>query len=90
MFIFFLFLVHEIGIADLKAFEDFLGNKKYLMGDRICNEDASIFGGIAQVVNHDRGPFNKYIMGMDFLLNFNKFFKINVYIEKKKLNVLIC
>ena len=32
------------------------------MGDRICNEDASMFGGLAQVVNHDRGPFNTFLM----------------------------
>lgn len=51
-----------MGLADLKAFEDFIGTKKYFMGDKICNEDASMFGGIAQVVNHDRGPFNTYLM----------------------------
>jgi hypothetical protein len=46
----------------LRAFEVFIGNKKYLMGDKICNEDASIFGMMATLANHDRGPFNKYFM----------------------------
>ena len=58
-------------MADLKAFEDFLGNKKYLMGERICNEDASMFGGLAQVINHDRGPFNNFVMSL-----FNLFYEL--------------
>ena len=44
----------------MEAIETLLGGKKFLMGDQICNEDASIFATIAQVINHDRGPFNDY------------------------------
>ena len=55
--------VYEIGMEDGQAFENFLGNKKYLMGDTICNEDASMFGLLAQVINHDRGPLNKFFLG---------------------------
>jgi hypothetical protein len=33
--------VYEIAIEDTRAIEDFLGQKKFLMGDRPCNEDAS-------------------------------------------------
>ncbi len=39
-----------------------MAGKKFLMGDRVCNEDASIFGLMAQVINHDRGIFNKFVM----------------------------
>ena len=55
--------VYEIGIEDGQAIENFLGNKKYLMGDAICNEDASVFGLLAQAINHDRGPINKFFLG---------------------------
>jgi hypothetical protein len=70
------FQVYEIGLIDLKAFEDFLGDKKYLMGDKICNEDASMFGGLAQVINHDRGPFNTFVMSWfkHFLIYLYKYF----------------
>lgn len=57
----------------MKAVEDFIGNKKFLMGDRICNEDASLFGMLCQVIYHDKGPFNKYVMGWK---NFIKMFII--------------
>jgi hypothetical protein len=54
--------VYKIAKDDLDALEIFIGNKKYLMGEKICNEDASIFGLLAQLVNHDSGPINKYFM----------------------------
>jgi hypothetical protein len=54
--------VYEIAIEDTRAIEVFLGGKKFLMGDKPCNEDASIFGIIVQAINHDRGPINRFIM----------------------------
>ena len=76
----------KIAKDDIDALEIFIGNKKYLMGENICNEDASIFGLLAQLVNHDAGPVNKYFMGklthfcfisfkffiIDFFLNLNE------------------
>jgi glutathione S-transferase len=55
--------LHDIGLKDMEAFEIFMadGKKKFLMADKPCNEDASMFALLAQVVNHDRGPFNKYM-----------------------------
>ena len=66
--------MYEIGKSDLNALEQFLGNKKFLMGDQVCNEDASIFGMVATVIDHDRGPFNQHVLGIYivaklFLLN---------------------
>ena len=46
----------------MDALENFIDNKKYLMGEKICNEDASVFGLLAQAINHDSGPINKYLM----------------------------
>jgi hypothetical protein len=59
--------VYEIAIEDTRAIEVFLGSKKFLMGDKPCNEDASMFGMIAQAINHDRGPINRFVMG-NFLI----------------------
>lgn len=46
----------------LKALNDFLEDKKFLIGDRPCNEDASVFGIFAQFVYSENGTLNKYIM----------------------------
>lgn len=59
--------VYDIGIKDLNAFEAFIGGKKFLMGERVCNEDASIFGVLAQLINHDRGPLNQHLMSKVYL-----------------------
>ena len=58
--------VYQIGISDLKAICDFIGTNKYLMGDRICNADASLFAYIAQVIHHDNGELHDYLMRMSF------------------------
>jgi len=63
-------LVYQIGIEDLKAIETFIGSKKFLMGEQVCNEDASLFGMLCQVVFHDRGPFNTYVSSI-FISNIN-------------------
>jgi len=51
----------SIGEQDLKALNDYLQGKKYLAGDKPCNEDASVFGIVAQLVFADRGSMNKFI-----------------------------
>jgi hypothetical protein len=55
------FEVYQIGRDDLKALEDFLGAKRFLFGDRPCNEDAMLFSFISQIVNLDQGPLNAYL-----------------------------
>lgn len=47
----------------MEAIEIFLKGKKFLMGDQVCNEDASMFGILCQAVYHDRGPMHTYVMG---------------------------
>ena len=54
-------LVYEIGQADLKSIEKFIDGKKYIMAEKVCNEDASLFGVICQCIYHDRGPLNQYV-----------------------------
>ena len=55
------FSVFEIGKADLKAIEDFIGNKKYLFGDSPIAEDAVIFSFTCHLVYYDNVPLNKYL-----------------------------
>ena len=62
--------VYDIGIKDMDALETFMGGKKFLMGDRVCNEDASLFGMVAQLVNHDRGPFNQHFISESLFVSF--------------------
>ncbi len=57
------FQVYFIATSDAKAIETFLNGKKFLMGDQICNEDASMFALLATAIYHDRTSLNKYIMG---------------------------
>ena len=55
--------LYEIGKTDLKAIETFLGN---IFGDNPTVEDAAIFSFTTQIVYHDSGPLNDFILG-----NFN-------------------
>jgi hypothetical protein len=48
----------------LKAIEVFLAGKTYLMGAKVCNEDATLFGHLVQAVYHDRGPLHEYVIGI--------------------------
>lgn len=43
------------------ALEAFLGNKKYLLGDQFCNEDAAVFGMISQLVYNDNNELTDFI-----------------------------
>lgn len=46
----------------LKAIEDFLKGKKFLMGEKVCNEDATLFGHLVQGIYHDRGPMHQFVI----------------------------
>ena len=52
--------VYSIGKADLKAIDDLIEANKFLFGDEPCETDASVFAIMAQVLYHDRGPFNEF------------------------------
>jgi len=54
--------VYSIGRKDLKSLNTFIGNKRFLLGDQCCNEDASLFGMICQYVYHETGPLHHFIM----------------------------
>jgi hypothetical protein len=56
--------LYEIGIKDLKSLETFLANKKYFFGESPTVEDAIIFGFTAQLVFHDTGPLNDFILSV--------------------------
>ena len=45
----------------MQAINTFIGNKKFLMGDKPCNEDASMFGCLCQGKFNDRGRLNEYL-----------------------------
>ena len=59
--IIFVRLVYSIGRADLKALDDFIGTKKFLLGDKASDADAAIFGLIAQLFFHNSGPIHRFI-----------------------------
>ena len=54
--------MYEIGKTDLKSFNDIIGTNKFLFGDEVCDVDAALFGMLAQIMYHDRGPLNEYLM----------------------------
>ena len=56
--------VTKIGIDDLKAINDLIGNKTFLISEHVCDVDACIFGFLCQFLFHDRGPLNQYIKGL--------------------------
>jgi glutathione S-transferase len=39
--------VHELGLSDLEALSNWLGNKPYLMGSAPCQLDCTAFGFLA-------------------------------------------
>ena len=61
--------VYSIGKADLKAIDDLIGDNKFLFGDEPCETDACVFGSLAQVLYHDRGPFNEFATSLLYSLN---------------------
>jgi hypothetical protein len=59
--------LYTIGISDLKSINDFIGDKNYLMGDRICTSDASIFAYVTQIISHENGKLHNYLIS-EFLV----------------------
>ena len=55
--------VESIAKADLNSLNDFIGNKKFLLGDKVCDEDAALFGMLSQLVYHDRTFLHNYLKG---------------------------
>jgi hypothetical protein len=64
--------VYRIGKQDLKALDDFIGNKRFLFGDRPCNEDASVFAFLCMFLYMDKGPFNEYLTSKFLIFIINK------------------
>lgn len=64
--------VYQIGIADLKTFSDFLGNKTYFLGDKVSVVDCAMFGILAQCVwGLPNSPFENAVHGeLQNLLHF--------------------
>nr|KAG5686194.1 hypothetical protein BaRGS_012412 [Batillaria attramentaria] len=44
--------VLEIARKDLTAIADFIGQKKFLMGDEPCETDCAVFGQLSQLYWH--------------------------------------
>ncbi|XP_065560538.1 failed axon connections homolog [Artemia franciscana] len=50
--------IYQIAIEDLRALSNFIGSKKFLMGDVPCEEDCAVFGMLVQIVwNLPGSPF---------------------------------
>lgn len=82
-------IVYAIGETDLEAFEAFMTGKKFLMGDKVCNEDAAVFGQLCQGMYHTRGPIHDYLVGKKRIscLLFCRLAQINLfYINARKMS----
>lgn len=85
-----IFVVYSIGRKDLKSINDFLDGKKFLLGDKPCNEDAALFGMLCQLVYHETGPMNQFIKSIFSSYITNLYFgDIVMYYNCFKLNVQI-
>merc|ERR1711879_1051024 len=59
--------VKKIGLADLKAFSEYLGNKPFLFGEKPCIADASLFGFLAQILStHDEDNWLRKTINDDY------------------------
>jgi hypothetical protein len=63
--------VYQIGRDDMTAMENFLGSKKFLFGDRPCNEDSVVFSFVAMIVNVDVGPLNAHLTSKSYKSKFD-------------------
>ena len=53
---------YEMGKKDLKAINDIIGNKTFLLdNEKPCDADASVFGMCSQFIYCDLGPLNHYV-----------------------------
>lgn len=53
--------VDQIGDSDMLAINDFIGQKKFLLGDEVCDADASVFCMLVQIYYHERGHMYQYL-----------------------------
>jgi len=54
--------VVKIMCDDLRTISTFLGDKKFLLGDEPCEEDAAVFGHLAEIVwNCPNSPYEKLV-----------------------------
>ncbi|XP_048758676.1 failed axon connections homolog isoform X2 [Ostrea edulis] len=51
--------VHHVMHEDLKALSMFIGNKKFLFGDRVCQADSSVFGMLSQLYWQSYGGYGE-------------------------------
>jgi len=59
--------VKKIGLADLKAFSEYLGNKPFLFGEKPSIADASLFGFLAQILStHDEDNWLRKAINDDY------------------------
>jgi len=59
--------VKKIGLADLKAFSEYLGNKPFLFGEKPSIADASLFGFLAEIITtHDESNWLRKAIEDDF------------------------
>lgn len=61
-FIYQFLLVLQIAKEDLKAINDYIGNRKYLTGDTVCNEDSALFGILAQMYYLHCGEISDFLL----------------------------
>lgn len=54
--------VLQIAKEDLKAINDYIGNRKYLTGDTVCNEDSALFGILAQMYYLHCGEISDFLL----------------------------
>jgi hypothetical protein len=55
-------IVFTIAKNDLKAINDYIGIRKYLTSDSPCNEDAALFGVLAQARYQYLGELTEFIL----------------------------
>merc|ERR1739842_4417 len=59
--------VKKMGLADLKAFSEYLGNKPFLFGEKPSIADASLFGFLAEILStHDEDNWLRKAIEDDF------------------------
>ncbi|GAB1608544.1 failed axon connections homolog [Argonauta hians] len=67
--------INEIVLGDLKALSDFIGTKKFLMGDTLCETDCAIFGMLAYSRQMPDNCILKTIIADDLFPNLTAYFE---------------
>ena len=65
--------VYEMGIKDMKAISDYLGDKPFITGDKVTEFDCALFGMLAQLVWNSPGSDPLEKMMQDELVNLKAF-----------------